>query len=71
MTKLNNDVVAVHLASGRYRIHRWRVADDALLPIAGYEETYEEAEMLRRLTDLRSEGDTWVREQNGTERLIE
>jgi hypothetical protein len=56
---------------GRYIIRRWRATDGALLPIDGHEESYDEEEMDRRLNVLRATGDTYVREDPTTARLIQ
>lgn len=67
----DNDVVADRQADGTYRIRRWHARDGALLPIPGHEGTYDEAEMYRRLDDLRSTGDTWVRDTPTGARLVQ
>ena len=45
----DNDVVAERQSDGRYRIRRWRKADETLYPIPGHEDLYDESEMARRL----------------------
>ncbi len=67
----DGDIVADRREDASYIIRRWRSSDGALLPIDGHEETYEEEEMYRRLNVLRKTGDTYVRDQPGTARLIQ
>ncbi len=67
----DSDIVADRRDDGRYVIRRWRAIDGALLPIDGQDESYDEEEMYRRLNLLRSTGDTCVREQPTTARLIQ
>jgi len=67
----DNDIVADRLADGRYTIRRWREADGALLPIHGHDDLYDEEDMYRRLNQLRSTGDTYVRETRAGARLVQ
>lgn len=67
----DGDIVADRRDDGSYIIRRWRASDGALLPVDGQEETYDEEEMYRRLNVLRSTGDTYVREQPASARLIQ
>ena len=67
----DNDIVADRLADGRYKIRRWREADGALLPIHGHDDLYDEEDMYRRLNQLRSTGDTYVRETRAGARLVQ
>jgi len=67
----DGDIVADRRDDGSCIIRRWRASDGALLPVAGHDESYDEEEMYRRLNRLRSTGDTYVREQPTTARLIQ
>lgn len=67
----DNDVVAERQSDGRYRIRRWRKADQTLHPIPGHEELYDESEMSRRLEILRTSGDTYVRDTSHSMRLVQ
>lgn len=67
----NGDIIADRRDDGRYIIRRWRAIDGALLPVDGHDECYDEEEMYRRLNSLRSTGDTYVRDQPTTVRLIQ
>ena len=67
----DGDIVADRRDDGSYIIRRWRASDGALLPVAGHDDSYDEEEMYRRLNRLRSTGDTYVREQPTTTRLIQ
>jgi hypothetical protein len=67
----DGDIMADRRDDGTYIIRRWRASDGALLPIDGHEESYDEEEMYRRLNVLRATGDTCVRDQPTTARLVE
>ena len=67
----DGDIVADRRDDGSYIIRRWRTNDGVLLPIEGHEESYDEEEMYRRLNILRETGDTYVRDQPTTARLIQ
>ena len=67
----DGDIVADRRNDGSYTIRRWRASDGALLPIHEHDESYDEEEMYRRLNLLRSTGDTYVRDQPTTARLIQ
>ena len=67
----DGDIIADRRDDGRYMIRRWRESDGALLPVDGHDEAYDEEEMYRRLNVLRSTGDTYVRDQPATARLIQ
>jgi hypothetical protein len=66
----DNDVVADRLGDGRYKIRRWK-GDGALLLIQGHEDIYDEEEMYRRLNQLRSTGDTYVRDSPTSARRVQ
>ena len=67
----DGDVVADRREDGSYIIRRWRVSDGRLIPIDGHEDLYDEEEMYRRLNLLRATGDTYVRDQPTTARLVQ
>ena len=67
----DNDIVADRLADGRYTIRRWREADGALLPIHGHDDLYDQEDMNRRLNQLRSTGDTYMRDTRAGARLVQ
>jgi len=67
----DGDIVADRRNDGSYFIRRWRSSDGALLPIDGHEESYDEEELYRRLNLLRPTGDTYVREQPTSARLVQ
>lgn len=68
---LDGDIVADRRDDGSYIIRRWRASDGALLQIDGHEESYDEEEMYRRLNQLRPTGDTYVRDEPTSARLIQ
>ncbi len=67
----DNDIVAEPQEDGRFIIRRWSASDNKLMPVEGHEDSYEEAEMYRRLGELRPTGDTYVRERSGLLRLVQ
>jgi hypothetical protein len=67
----DGDIVADRRDDGRYIIRRWRASDGALRPVDGHDEPVDEEEMYRRLNQLRSTGDTYVREPPAQLRLIQ
>ena len=67
----DGDVVADRREDGSYIIRRWRASDGRLIPIDGHEDLYDEEEMYRRLNLLRATGDTYVRDQPTTARLVQ
>lgn len=67
----DGDVVADRRDDGSYIIRRWRARDGALLPIDGHEDSFDEEEMYRRLNLLRATGDTYVRDQPMSARLVQ
>lgn len=67
----DGDIVADRRDDGSYIIRRWRASDGALVPIDGHEDLYDEEEMYRRLNLLRATGDTYVRDQPTTARLVQ
>jgi hypothetical protein len=67
----DGDIIADRREDGSYIIRRWRATNGALLPVDGHDESYDEEEMYRRLNLLRNTGDTYVREQQTTARLIQ
>ena len=71
MTLLDSDIIADRQPDGRYIIRRWNADDRRLIAIVGHTDTYDEAEMRRRLDELRSTGDAYVREREDILRLIQ
>lgn len=67
----DNDIVADRRPDGSYVIRRWRASDGRLESIEGHEDFYDEEEMYRRLNRLRSSGDTYVRDESTSARLIQ
>ena len=56
----DHDIVADRQPDGRYVIREW--VNGRLTPIRGYSPMYQETEMYRCLDELRSHGDTYMRE---------
>ncbi|HLG55581.1 MAG TPA: hypothetical protein VI485_09630 [Vicinamibacterales bacterium] len=67
----DGDIIADRRDDGSYVIRRWRASDGALVPIDGHEDSYDEEEMYRRLNLLRATGDTYVRDQPMSARLVQ
>jgi hypothetical protein len=66
----DHDIVAERLPDGRYVIRRWEAATHRLVEVEGSRASYDEAEMYRRLDELRAGGDTYIRDRPDVLRLV-
>ena len=69
----DKDIVAIRQPDGRYILRRWMLAQNVeeWSFIEGYGDTYDEAQTLQVLNQLRVTGDTWILDRPRQPRLVE
>jgi hypothetical protein len=60
-----NDYLAVRQQNGLFKI--LRLTGGERVPVRGHEDEYDEAEVRRRLTQLRASGNCWIHDGGGYE----
>ena len=68
---LDDDIVAIRQPDGRYIIRRWQRRVEHYESLDGHDASYDEADAMRRLRELRSIADTWVVHPPDAPRLVE